>query len=320
MTCFKPLIGYRSKKLSDNGKRKIVFNTRDGYIDRPVNLPCGRCIGCRLAHSKEWAIRCSHEASLYKNNSFITLTYNDANLPANSSLHLPHFQLFLKKLRKKYEPKTIRYYHCGEYGEKFRRPHYHACLFNHDWPDKRLFKQLKSGPLYTSQILTDLWGKGHASCGAVTYQSAAYVARYVMKKINGPKKDDVEDWIDEETGEIYSMTHYQTIDENNNIVDIKPEYTTMSLKPGIGSGWLDRFINDVYPDDFVVLPGGKKSKVPKSYDRFYEIEHPSDYRRLRFKRLARAREKASDSTNSRLRVREQVQAARLKHLPRKLEE
>lgn len=281
-----------------------MFNIRDGYSDLPVTIPCGQCIGCKLEHSRQWAIRCSHEASIYKNNSFITLTYNDQNLPANGSLNPRHFTLFIKKLRKKYSPKTIRYYHCGEYGEKYGRPHYHACLFNHAFTDQRLFKENKNGRLYTSKTLTKLWGLGHASVGSVTFQSAAYVARYILKKITGDQAERHYEYIDPESGEVHIR---------------KPEYTTMSRRPGIGAAWLAKYSSDVYPDDFVVI-NGSKMRPPKYYDKQYEIEFPSDFRRLSWQRKVSLRTHAANNTPDRLAVREKVQEARLQYLPRNLDE
>ena len=121
MACYTPLKGYRSTELTKNGKRKIVFNRNHGFADLPVTVPCGQCIGCRLERSRQWAIRCTHEASLWEKNCFITLTYNDENLPKDGSLDVTHFQKFMKRLRKKHGA-GIRFYHCGEYGDKFGFP------------------------------------------------------------------------------------------------------------------------------------------------------------------------------------------------------
>jgi hypothetical protein len=156
MPCFTPLKGYRSREVTKSGKRKIVFNDRAGYKDLPVTVPCGQCTGCRLERSRQWAIRCFHEASLYENNCFITLTYSEQFLPADRSVSVREFQLFMKRLRKKYGP-GIRFFACGEYGEKFSRPHYHACLFNHDFKDRELFKIQNDNRYYTSEELSSIW-------------------------------------------------------------------------------------------------------------------------------------------------------------------
>ena len=141
MPCYNPLKGYRSRTLNASGKRSIVFNLREGYVDQPIEVPCGQCIGCRLERSRQWAVRCVHEASLYKNNCFVTLTYSDDKLPSDGSLHFDHFQKFMKRLRRFYDDSRIRFFHCGEYGEQYSRPHYHCCLFNFDFVDKKFWKK-----------------------------------------------------------------------------------------------------------------------------------------------------------------------------------
>lgn len=265
-------------------------------------LPCGQCIGCRLERSRQWAIRCHHEASLYRRNCFITLTFNNENLPRNLSVDVRDYQLFMKRLRKEYGA-GIRFFHCGEYGEKFGRPHYHACLFNFDFPDKKHWKTTKDTPLYTSSKLQELWPFGYCSIGAVTFNSAAYVARYITKKITGQKAEEHYTWIDPETGEIHQR---------------KPEYITMSRKPGIGREWLRKFQTDVYPDDFLII-NGSKIKPPKYYDSQYEIEYPDDYKQVRLQRSKSAKHKADDNTPDRLKVREKVQQSKMRALSRSLE-
>ena len=182
MACFQPLHAYHASEADSEGKRAISFSRPKGD-SRMVKLSCGQCIGCRLERSRQWALRCSHEASMYDENCFITLTYREDALPPLGSLDKRHFQLFMKRLRKRYPKKTIRYFQCGEYGEKLSRPHYHACLFNHDFDDKKLFKVEGENRLYVSEKLTQLWPYGYSTVGAVTFESAAYVARYVTKKM-----------------------------------------------------------------------------------------------------------------------------------------
>ena len=151
-------------------------------------VPCGQCIGCRLERSRQWAIRCVHEASLHTDNCFITLTYSPDCLPSDGSLNHDDFQKFFKRLRKHIAPKKIRYYMCGEYGEdlqqpsKLGRPHFHACLFGLDFDDKQLYIVRDDVKLYTSATLEKIWGKGFVTIGDVTFESAAYVARYIAKK------------------------------------------------------------------------------------------------------------------------------------------
>lgn len=293
MPCYHPLQGWRSRTVNSSGKRSLVFNRNHGFSDLPVEVPCGQCVGCRLERSRQWAIRCVHEASLYEDNCFITLTYNNETLPPDQGLQLRDFQLFMKKLRKLISPKTIRFFHCGEYGDTTNRPHYHACLFNHDFEDKTLFKVQNGNPLYSSSTLTDLWGNGHALIGAVTFQSAAYVARYIMKKITGPPSED----------------HYN---------GRKPEYTTMSRRPGIAADWLKKYKNDVYPSDTIVVNGKKHSSI-KFYDTQYEITNPDELKLLKLQRIKRSIQHAENNTTDRLQTREAIQIVKLNLLQRNLE-
>ena len=207
-----------------------------------------------------------HEASLHKEKSYITLTYNNENLPQYGSLVRRDYQLFMKRLRKHYEPKTIRFYQCGEYGEKLGRPHYHACLFGHQFQDLEFFKTINGFPLYTSETLKKLWPQGNHLVGSLTFESAAYVARYILKKQNGKNKND----------------HYQNIDQDTGEISIKiPEYTTMSRGgrsgKGIANGWYKKYSTDVYPSDQVIVRG-RSCRPPRYYDNQYEITNPSDDR------------------------------------------
>lgn len=222
-----------------------------------------------------------HEASLYTENCFITLTYNSKNLPNGSTLVLSHFQNFMKYLRKEFGP-GIRFFHCGEYGEKKTlRPHYHCLLFNFNFPDKILYSdgppkgpfstfKDKSFKTYTSETLTRLWGKGRCDIGSLTFESAAYVARYCMKKITNKKTR----W--DTNGKYWpsAAVHYG---------GRKPEYITMSRNPGIGKTWFDEFHSEVYPDDAIPVRG-KLVRPPKSYDTILEKNNKSLFDQVKEKR------------------------------------
>ena len=301
MACFHPVKGYRSRTINPTGKRSIVFTPSRGYMDMPVTVPCGRCIGCRLERSRSWAVRCTHEASLYEKNCFITLTYNQENLPLSGTLVVKHFQNFMKKLRRTYGP-GIRFFHCGEYGEQLKRPHYHACLFNHDFPDKQYWKDIRENKYYLSKSLEEIWGKGFCSITDLTFKTAAYAARYITKKITGEKAD----------------THYETMDPYGEMTRISPEYTTMSRKPGIAKGWFDKFHTDVFPDDFVVI-NDKKYKVPKFYDGQFELIAPSDLTHIKTVRRLNSKLFEANSTYERLAVREEIQLSKFKQLKRSYE-
>lgn len=252
--------------------------------------------------SREWAIRCIHEASLHERNCFVTLTYADEHLPEGRSLHKPDFQKFMKRLRKA-NGAGIRFYYCGEYGSQYGRPHYHAILFNFDFCDKKLWRVQREVPLYTSEHLQELWPFGFSTIGSVTFESAAYVARYIMKKVNGAAADDHYDWIDPDTGEIHRRL---------------PEYTDQSRRPGIASEWVKKYSKDIFPDDFVVIKG-KKIKPPRFYDKLLEIHDPELHKEIKDQRIKAAAAHSSNQTPERLAVREIVQQSKLDRLKRTIE-
>lgn len=296
MACFSPIEAYQLEGGA------IVFAER-GRVLRPLKLPCGQCTGCRLERSRQWATRVLHESSCYEFNSFVTLTYDNAHLPVNQSLRYRDFQLFMKRLRKHFGP--VRFYMCGEYGEGVaRRPHYHACLFGVFFSDRVYHSKSGSGEdLYSSVLLDSLWQNGLSTIGDVTFDSAAYVARYCMKKVTGNKAAAHYSSFDPLTGELFSLT---------------PEFNKMSLKPGIGAKWFDKFKSDVYPHDFVVV-NGVQAPPPRYYDKLLERVDPDMQEALEVPRYRKSLACAVDNSPARLRVREQVTRARLAFKKRSLE-
>jgi len=208
----------------------------------------------------------------------------------------------MKRLRK-YARIPVRFYMCGEYGSDFDRPHFHACIFGFDFDDKSFWKKTDSGSaLYRSASLERLWPYGFSSIGEVTFESAAYVARYIMKKINGDLADD----------------HYSTVDQaTGEIINRRPEFTKMSLKPGIGAGWFSKWEMDVYPHDFVVVRG-RKVRPPRYYDKLLSLKAPDDLEFIKFQRAVTGAARAEDNTDARLAVREAVASAGLRQFPRQL--
>lgn len=286
-----------SKIVNPSGKRSVVFNLADGFKDMPIQVPCGQCINCRLNRSRQWAIRCVHEAAQYEDNCFVTLTYNNDNLPENGSLVLEDFQKFFKRLRKKFGS-GIRFFHCGEYGERFARPHYHACIFNFDFADKRLWTVKNGFRLYTSDTLynemdveNSLWKYGYCIIGDVTFESAAYVARYITKKIFGDRAE----------------AHYG---------ERRPEYTTMSK--GIGKKHIEKYWKSIYKQDHVVI-NSRTMKPPKYYDNFLEKENPHLHRKIKTSREIAAAKAADFGDPKRRQVKERLQILRFKRLIRSFE-
>jgi len=299
MTCFHPLKAYRLlTERTEKGKSVIVFNRKEikNRVYEPIKVKCNQCMGCRVAKSREWAVRCVHESEMHDENCFITLTFNEKNIEDYQSLDKKDFQLFMKRLRKKYTGKKIRYFHCGEYGDKLKRPHHHACIFGLDFEDKILWQVREGNRLYRSETLEKLWPFGYSLIGDVTFQSAAYVARYITKKINGERKEAHYKRVNKTTGEQFVVI---------------PEYITMSKNPGIGKDWFNKFGEDVYPKDFLTL-GGKKFRSPKYYDDLYDRVEPEKLQKIKKRRKEHMQKRKNDNTTSRLRVKETILNSRLK--------
>lgn len=303
MTCYHPIQAYQCWDGS------VVFTElRRHDARRTLLLACGQCGGCRLNRSRQWAVRCLNEAQMHEENCFITLTYKDAPMSLDYSV----FQAFMRRLRK-YVMRThrlkVRFFMSGEYGTNplnggpYGRPHYHACLFGYDFPDRVYHAKSDSGfKIYRSDILAKLWPHGFSSVGDVSFESAAYVARYILKKLTGDGEDTYYNIFDPSSGEIWTRAK---------------EFCHMSLKPGIGSTWLSKFSSDVYPDGQMVV-NGSKVNPPKYYDRWLKREDELAWEDLAYRREIEALTRAEDSTAARLLVREQVENARVSFLKRKL--
>lgn len=242
-------------------------------------------------------MRCVHESHLYKNNCFITLTYNDENVPHRGQLHYPHFVAFMRRLRK-YQT-GIRFYMGGEYGSINWRPHYHAILFNWDWKDREYYKTTGSGEkIYLSKQLERLWPHGYSSTANATFESAAYIARYCMQKRTGK---DAEDW-------------YRRYDEEGEY-QLIPEFNQASRDPGIGADWLRFYKNDVYTNDYVVM-NGVETNVPKFYDKLLKRIDPDKMRDFKEAREWNGYKQRNDNTAERLLVKEKVAIAKTSQLIR----
>lgn len=178
MSCLTPLKQYHR----DDGS--YTFNPTYGY--NPFSIPCGQCLGCRIDHSRDWALRCMHHAKLYEKNCFITLTFDEQHLQNRKSVNVEDFQLFMKRFRRYLYRKNrnnLQYFHSMEYGEKKSRPHHHAVLFNYFPPDAQVYKNVGGNIYYKSEELTKLWNnQGFIVIGELTYTTAAYTASYTFKK------------------------------------------------------------------------------------------------------------------------------------------
>jgi len=278
MSCLSPRDAWFTKNRHPRtGNRTITFDAKLADRDLHVTVPCQNCRWCRLENSRQFAIRVSLETTLYKDNCFLTLTYAPEHLPKGGTVDKTHPEEFMKNLREyeryhyykdgphPYPPPLIRSFGCAEYGEKNSRPHYHICILNYDFADKIHVESTKRGdPLFESELLNKLWPHGRARIGALNFETAAYVARYVTKKINGPK----------------AVEHYG---------DLAPERSVcISRRPGLGAPWFDIFHADVYPFDEIVLRG-KKMNPPKYFDKLLEKRNPKLHKQIKARRRNKAR-------------------------------
>ena len=260
-----------------NGHKHYVTDASihsKSYLKDFVEVPCGQCIECRLNRSRKWADRCMMELQYHTQSWFITLTYDNEHIPKNpmydpdtgevyaenATLVKKDFQDFMKRLRRAYEyaghENKLRFFAAGEYGSETMRPHFHAILFGLelDSDDLTLYKRnLQGDNLYNSKLISSCWKKGFSVVGEVTWQSCAYVARYIMKKHLGK---------DSEFYDIYN---------------IEPEFTLMSRKPGIARQYYEDHKDELFDYDFVTIPtnqGSRRIYPPPYFEKLFEHDFP----------------------------------------------
>lgn len=234
-----------------------------------------------------------NEASLHDENCFITLTYKEAGY----NLVYKDFQDFMKRLRFRFRPRKIRFFMCGEYGEISSRPHFHAILFGFNFPDLELLSTRGGNRLYTSKLLEQLWPHGMSSVGSASFESAAYVARYVMKKVkDGSEFHGI---YDPETGEIFERVK---------------EFGHMSLgrgsDRGIGYRYYRNFKSDIYPRGKIVV-NGRECRPPRYYDKMFRESDAGGWMKLCLSRSEEMYEHVGELAPERLESREIVSKARL---------
>lgn len=331
MGCDSPLKGWRDRDT--NG---ITFRRENGFGEK-MEVGCGQCLGCRLDHSRMWAMRIVHESTLHEytgGNCFITLTYRDEgecsldekkrglHVPSDWSLHKSHFQRFMKRLRKHFPKQEIRYFCAGEYGRKCRhgidlehgdcpigcilgRPHYHACLFNCSFDDLIPYETDGAITRYYSPFLEKVWGYGFVDVGELNYTTANYTAKYILKKVKKVKDSD----------------DYWHFDDYGNVTFLTPEFVLMSRgnashkgkRCGIGAGWFEKYRDDVFPSDEVPVPGhGVMQGVPRYYDNILKDENPDLFEQVKEKRLKYMEDNKEEFSDKRLLDKHKVKKARLK--------
>lgn len=294
MPCTRPLRGYRAQ-----GGR-VTLQRSEGYADLPVEIACGQCLGCRVSRAEEWTTRLIHELQFTRESCracnslsavhtcgacFITLTYDEDHIPLDYGLQKSDWQKFAKKLRKKCGP--FRYYHAGEYGTESLRPHYHAILFGIDFAEDRVLfaHNIHGDPRYLSETLSTTWENGNAELSHVTKASAAYVAKYTVKKATQAGQ--------EETYRRTKGTHEWFV---------QPEYATMSLRPAIGKKWFEKYKADIYPSDETILEG-KHRKTPRYYDKLLTDAERAQLKSTRKEKIKKYKEKL---TTERLEAQEYI--------------
>lgn len=273
--CDFPIAAYWSHSVNPaTGKRQLQFKAVGAFDGTRIDLPCGKCVACRLERSREWAVRLMHENKMHLNSEFVTLTYRNDDLPFNGTLVPGHLKAFHKRLQRM--QRGVRYYGCGEYGDLNKRPHYHSILFGVVFPDKALYQKTPTGDLYTSKTLDRLWGLGDAKIAAVTFDTCAYVARYCLKKVDGPRRE---------------AGHYQVYDADGVISEREPEFARMSLRPGIGASYFAKFGSEIMRFDNVIMDGKPIPSV-RYYDKLIEKTAPKVLKRNKTSRLRLAVETA----------------------------
>lgn len=257
-----------------------------------LTVPCGRCIGCLLQRGRDWTVRCLHEARLHDSSYFLTLTYDDDHLfvpDQHPSLNPIDMTLFFKRLRK--AGHVVRYFYCGEYGDRTERPHYHAIVFGLLLSDLVDYSMRNGNRLFTSETLNRIWKLGSVIVGDVSADSVAYTAGYCLKKLYGP---DAALW----------YAQRQTV----------PPFVRMSRRPGIGADYFSKYKGD-FRNDYTMLSSTFKSKLPRFYDKALAKVDPEDLEARKKARKDRAWSQLSESSKARLAAREAVARSKLSRRP-----
>lgn len=289
---------YKIKPLTATKYLEWAIDPDTGQYLEGFRVPCGKCVGCRLDYSRDWASRICMESLDYPDNSlFVTLTYDDDHLPVmvddgskhimkgkgyssnycckGATLFMKDSQDWLKRLRRNLDyhygiRSGVRYYLAGEYGSNTLRPHYHVCLFGVPTDSLVPIGKNKLGDtLYDSDFISDTWKQGHVCVGKLNYATAAYTARYCLKKAQG--KDN--DFFDS--------------------MGVNREFVVMSRKPGIGVPYYEAHKEEIYKHDEIILPAQSKDKKtvikpPRYFDILYKADDPKRLAKIKADRALAA--------------------------------
>lgn len=305
MRCFAPIQAYYGDKVNpETGKRPMVFKVGASHSGVRQMLPCGNCLGCKLERSRVWAMRMLHERKMHDQSCFLTLTYDNENLPTVGTLVKEHLQGFHKRLHNRLldlRGRGIRYYGVGEYGDITRRPHYHSIVFGFDFPDKLMYSENRRGDkIYSSKLADEIWSFGAVRIGEVNFESAAYCARYCIKKVPKLERD---------------AGHYIVYDADGVIHERLPEFAHMSRRPGIGMSYFEKYGGEIQKHDNVIVNGRAVPSI-RYYDQKIEAVDPTAMELIKRKR--RAKGVWSERQVDRRRTKERLAEATAKQKERKL--
>lgn len=269
-------VDYKAYRLVSQESRSWALEMLPDYVSHKlIEVPCGNCISCRLAYSKDWANRCTLEALQYDYNYFVTLTYDDDHLKygelGNATICKDDLDSFIHNLREKFRLKYnhvgLRYFYCQEYGDSTFRPHAHLILFNCPLPDLVDFfpqsdgsvirqKNKMTGDLYQySQLIKDCWPNGNILIANCNWNTNAYVSRYILKKQKG------------KNAKVYTKQ-----------LGVVPPYIRMSTRPGIGLKYFENNKESLIDNPYIILPRDHKapliSMIPRYYKKKIFIDHP----------------------------------------------
>lgn len=297
MPCYQPYLGFQSPS------GKVYFKPDKEFKWQTIPIPCGKCLGCRLEYSRQWAIRCTKEASMHTDNCFITLTYDDKFLP-KKGVTKSDVQKFFKRLRSEIEYNNLsvsetglRYFLCGEYGSQTGRAHYHAIIFGFHPHDSVPVGYKNGYTVYESPFFTKVWGLGKVSVGeSVTFESCAYVARYIMKQYE--KKGD------------------KSYDEFYKIFN--KDFILCSRRPAIGYRFFKKNQSELERLDKVLIKPGVLSLPPKYFSRKLKEDNPEKYEEIKQKRIDNAPKETLERCMKRLHAAAVIKRKQIERLKRGL--
>lgn len=251
-------------------------------------VPCGHCMACRLAYSRTWANRLMLEKKYYPDYLcwFITLTYNDWHVPFSDQQTMTLFkrdvQLFFKRLRSNTGQK-IRYFLSGEYGTSTMRPHYHAIVFGLDpGPLDLQYVDSRGSPFYRSALVERVWSAeydfnklelavkrkdfdrvnyctetdyyriGNVLLSPVSWDTCAYTARYVVKKLTGKGASFYDEY------------------------GLAVPFSLSSRRPGIGRQYYDDYKDEIFRHEYFSIgdsSGSRRVYPPRYYKSLFDVDN-----------------------------------------------